>query len=86
MKESCEIASYILTRRKSYHLLNAIPFAEWQLFKGVWRRFIREQLIVDAGDIIALGPGRIEVTPVEMRTAIPFRGQVLSWKQEASVL
>ncbi|MFQ5978872.1 MAG: hypothetical protein ACE5OZ_12155 [Candidatus Heimdallarchaeota archaeon] len=49
----------------------AVPFAEWQLFKGVRGRFIRERRVLGNGDINALGTGRIEVTPVEIRTAIP---------------
>ncbi len=66
--------------------MTAVPFAEWQRFKGVWGRFIRARNDVGLGELNALGPERTEVMPVEIRTAIPFGDKVLSWKQEASVL
>ncbi len=66
--------------------MNAVLFGEWQLFKGVWGRFIRTWNVRAIGEINVLGLGRIEVTPVEIRTAIPLRRHVQLWKQEASVL
>ncbi|MHA2231022.1 MAG: hypothetical protein ACXAB4_00800 [Candidatus Hodarchaeales archaeon] len=51
--------------------MNAVPLAGWQIFKAVWGRFIRARNVVIIGEINALGPERIKVTPVEIRIAIP---------------
>lgn len=56
---------------------------EWQVFRGVWGHLIRELCFVALGEIHAAGRGRIEVTPVEIRTATLL---LAVQKQEASVL